>query len=124
MENTNLYLEFFLPIGPSAPPQNLAVNAAGPNNLSVTWLHPPAIDTNGKLTRYNITYREANSSAGSELLLEVLGSSLSAELSGLKNFTEYTVTVAAHTMVGEGPPAVMNGTTAENGIIALHYIAL
>ena len=61
-----------------------------------------------------------NSSVGSEMLLKVLGSSMSAELSGLENFTEYTVTVAAHTRVGEGPPAVMNGTTAENGINELH----
>ena len=109
----------FVFTGPSSPPLNLTVATTGPNTLTASWLPPSAIDVNGDLILYTIQYGLANSTSilGRQ---ELEGTTQTLTLFGLNNFTMYTVFVAAQTIVGEGPPAVMNGTTAENGNIKLY----
>ena len=65
------------------------------------WDEVPAVQQNGIITGYTITYTSqtendnGNVSAGAN--------DRQTELTGLKEFVNYTITVSAYTVKGEGP---------------------
>ena len=103
---------------PASPPRNLSVVSTGPNSLSLSWEEPPAININGMLTVYSIEYNIAGET--NQFSFDVSSMSRSAELNGLNNFTNYSVSVAANTVVGMGPFAMEIQRTDENGIVYVH----
>ena len=100
---------------PSGSPGDLSINTTGPNSLNVSWMRPIEVNINGILTIYSIEYHILNIPSSSERV-NVTGSTLSLELTGLNNYTTYTVSVAAYTPAGEGPPITQENRTEENGI--------
>ena len=101
---------------PSGAPRGLVVQNSSANSLSVSWERPSEIDINGILTEYIIDYFILNTS---DLLTETVGGeTLMAELVNLNNYTVYSVSVYAVTVVGRGPPATVIERTSENGTYA------
>ena len=71
------------------------------SSLIVSWLPPPEIDHNGVITGYLINYTRIG---GSNDMVTVT-SGTNRTLPGLVPFAEYSVTVAAMTINGTGPPS-------------------
>ena len=86
---------------PDGFPQNVRGQNSSSTSISVTWDEVPADEQNGIITGYNITYQsqtenDNNSvSAGRE--------DCQKELTGLKEYVNYNITVFAFTVKGDGP---------------------
>ena len=98
---------------PVAAPENLMVVNISANELNVSWERPNEINTNGILRYYIIDYYIVNQEE-TMTSTNVSGETLFTVLSGLNNFTTYSVSVAAFT-VGTGPSSTELETTSENG---------
>ena len=83
------------------------------NELNVSWERPNEININGMLRYYIIDYYIFNQEE-TMTSVNVSGETLYTVLSGLNNFTTYSVSVAAFT-VGTGPSSIGLETTSENG---------
>jgi len=102
----------FFPV-PTAAPENLMVVNISANELNVSWERPNEININGILRYYIIDYYIVNQEENMASA-NVSGETLYTVLSGLNNFTTYSVSVAAFT-VGTGPSSIELETTSENG---------
>jgi len=86
---------------PDGAPQNVAAQNSSSTSILVMWDEVPADQQNGIITGYTITYNSqkendnGNVSAGP--------SDRQKELTNLKEFVNYTITVSASTVKGEGP---------------------
>ena len=100
-------------------PNNIVLTTVNATAVQVRWSAPS--QPNGVITWYEITYQALPS--GSALKQEVDGSSLSLVLSGLRPFTEYSVSVRAATgrvlkQWGNHSTAIVK-KTAETGLVLL-----
>ncbi|XP_077641990.1 neogenin isoform X9 [Lonchura striata] len=86
---------------PSAPPQNLTLEARNSKSILLQWQPPPAGTHSGQITGYKIRYRKA--SRKSDVTESVAGTQLSQLIEGLERGTEYSFRVAAMTINGTGP---------------------
>ncbi|XP_016159942.1 PREDICTED: receptor-type tyrosine-protein phosphatase S isoform X3 [Ficedula albicollis] len=89
---------------PSAPPQDVKCVSTRSTAILVSWRPPPAESQNGVLAGYSVHYRALDSEDTE--LKEVTGippSTSQILLESLDKWTEYRVTVVAHTEVGPGP---------------------
>ncbi|XP_066491388.1 receptor-type tyrosine-protein phosphatase S isoform X3 [Tiliqua scincoides] len=89
---------------PSAPPQDVKCLSTRSTAILVSWRPPPAESQNGVLDGYSVRYRALDSEdteprevnnippTTNQILLEML-----------EKWTEYRITVVAHTKVGPGP---------------------
>ena len=68
-------------------------------SLTVSWDPPPFPDQNGNIVGYNVTYQRTDDS---DSMTTITTGDQSIIISGLRPFTNYSVTVAAVT-VGAGP---------------------
>ena len=98
---------------PSGPPQNFTISTTS-YNITLSWSPPLPSQRNGVIIIYLI-----NCTIGS-----VESSNNVSEASLVKPidpFTIYTCFVRAVTMVGDGPPATVSGTSDEDGEYIIHY---
>ncbi|XP_064013296.1 neogenin isoform X3 [Pogoniulus pusillus] len=86
---------------PSAPPQNLTLEARNSKSIMLHWQPPPAGTQSGLITGYKIRYRKA--SRKSEVTESIGGTQLFQLIEGLERGTEYSFRVAALTVNGTGP---------------------
>ena len=77
------------------------VASVNPSSLRVSWQPPPEIDHNGVITGYVIEYTRSGGSSH----MRTVTSGTKRTISGLFPFVEYSVTVAAATSNGTGPPS-------------------
>ena len=70
-------------------------------SILVTWNEVPADDRNGIITSYNITYKSQTENDNGNV--QVNGSVLQTELTNLKEYVKYNITVLATTVKGDGP---------------------
>ena len=87
-------------IEPSGPPQNITFIVAS-HSATFFWSPPIVSQQNGVITRYSIA---CISKFG---IVDRNTSSTSLNVTGLRPFTNYTCLVDAATVVGVGPPAVV-----------------
>ena len=86
---------------PDGAPQNVSGQNSSSTSILVMWDEVPAVQQNGIITGYTITYTSqtendnGNVSAGPN--------DRQKELTGLKEFVNYTITVFASTVKGDGP---------------------
>eukprot|EP00118_Oscarella_pearsei_P024080 m.297875 g.297875 ORF g.297875 m.297875 type:complete len:3271 (+) comp40778_c0_seq3:234-10046(+) len=85
---------------PSAPPQNASVVANSSTSFSVSWQRPPEMMRNGIIRMYIVRYN--NTDDGKAANWTVGGDSLTALVTGLNEYSNYSVSVSAFT-VAEGP---------------------
>ncbi|XP_046477031.1 cell adhesion molecule Dscam1 isoform X1 [Neodiprion pinetum] len=103
---------------PMDSPQSVSVQSAGPGELIVSWQTPSRDMWNGELLGYIVTWSEhstSTSGVNQSKSLTVNGwATTKIQLTGLRKFTKYDVTVRAFNSIASGPasnPVV--GTTQE-----------
>ena len=100
--------------------------------ISLNWSEVPAIDRNGIITQYEVEYNQTTFNVStaqtvtvnSTMILftdenmaqSVIVDIMTALLSGLHEYVEYSIRVRAYTSVGPGPYSdAINVTTDEDG---------
>ncbi|XP_034266280.1 receptor-type tyrosine-protein phosphatase delta isoform X6 [Pantherophis guttatus] len=89
---------------PSAPPQDISCNSPSSTSILVSWQPPPVEKQNGIITSYSIKY--TGTDGEDDKPHEILGITPDTTqylLEQLEKWTEYRISVAAHTDVGPGP---------------------
>ena len=74
-------------------------------SISVSWEEVRADLRNGIITGYNITYQSQTENDNG--IVEAGRNDRQADLTGLKEFVNYTISVFASTVKGIGPPSVL-----------------
>ena len=82
---------------PSSPPQNVMVTSVDPASLMVSWQPPPAINQNGPINAYLITYDIMGRNFTSVTVTET-----EYVIPGLIPFVTYSVQVASRNVNGTG----------------------
>lgn len=100
---------------PSEPPKDVTVEAVDAGELFLTWKHPSRESWNGEILGYIVTWNEHGSLANNSKTLTVQGwATTKVQLTGLKKFTQYDITIKAYNSVSMGPPSpILVGTTKE-----------
>ncbi|XP_041275644.1 receptor-type tyrosine-protein phosphatase delta [Onychostruthus taczanowskii] len=92
---------------PSAPPQDISCTSPSSTSILVSWKPPPLEKQNGIITAYSIKYIGID---GEDVKPhEILGISSDSTwylLEQLEKWTEYRISVTAHTDVGPGPESL------------------
>ena len=84
----------------SAPPANVSGHNTSSTSIFVHWDQVPAAHQNGAILYYTVTYRALPS--GSVQTRSVSAPANQMTLSGLKKYTNYSITVFATTTKGAG----------------------
>ncbi|XP_073953751.1 Down syndrome cell adhesion molecule 4 isoform X2 [Choristoneura fumiferana] len=87
---------------PSLPPGSLSCAALSSQSVRVAWEPPPTRGRNGVLQGYRVTYAPVTDWYGSEDAVTKQISGMHTTLSGLRRYTNYSVTVCAFTAAGDG----------------------
>ncbi|XP_046699071.1 receptor-type tyrosine-protein phosphatase delta-like isoform X3 [Silurus meridionalis] len=92
---------------PSAPPQDVKCFSSSSTSILVSWKPPPMELQNGIITKYTIQYAATEGEDTSlQEIMEILPEKTRYILENLEKWTEYRVTVTAHTDVGAGPESL------------------
>ena len=87
---------------PDGPPTAVKSGHLNHTSIYVTWNTVPNLSQNGIIVKYNIAYKQANSSEDWKVI-SAGPQIFRAEISQLQNNKIYEVKVAARTLVGQGP---------------------
>ena len=85
---------------PNAPPTNVQGHNTSSTSILVQWGNVPAADQNGIILSYTVTYRALPN--GSPLTKIVSAPTTKVTLTGLNEYTNYSITVFASTVRGDG----------------------
>ena len=91
---------YFFITEPNAPPSDVQGHNITSTSIQVQWGNVPAADQNGIILRYTVTYKASRD--GSPLTKEVSAPTMQAKLTGLNEYTNYSITVFATTVKGNG----------------------
>ena len=107
-------------LAPSAAPEKVKGYGTSSTTIRVTWNAPPAVDQNGIIILYNVSYQSVGDSYSdsTKRCKQVAGDSTQADFTGLEVYVLYNITVSASTSAGEGPSSIIIAVrTAEAGKI-------
>ena len=90
---------------PDGAPQNVRGHNTSSTSISVSWEEVKTDLQNGIITGYNITYESQTENDNGVLLAGP--NDRQANLTGLKEFVKYNISVIAFTVKGDGPPSVI-----------------
>uniref|UniRef100_A0A672MRB9 Receptor-type tyrosine-protein phosphatase S n=1 Tax=Sinocyclocheilus grahami TaxID=75366 RepID=A0A672MRB9_SINGR len=107
---------------PSAPPQEVKCTSPSSTSILVSWKPPPVELQNGIMTRYTVQYAATEGDDTSlHQVLDIPPEKYHYLLENLEKWTEYRVTVSAHTEAGEGPESLPQLIrTEEDGMSYAH----
>ncbi|XP_060131366.1 receptor-type tyrosine-protein phosphatase S isoform X1 [Zootoca vivipara] len=89
---------------PSAPPRDVKCVSTRSTAILVSWRPPPAESQNGVLNGYSVRYRALDSEdMEPREVTNIQATTNQILLESLEKWTEYRITVVAHTIVGPGP---------------------
>ena len=91
---------YFLFTEPNAPPFNVQGDSTSSTSVLVQWNNVPAADQNGVILSYTVTYKALPD--GSPQIKVVSAPVSEATLTGLNEYTNYSITVFASTIKGGG----------------------
>ncbi|CDQ85588.1 unnamed protein product, partial [Oncorhynchus mykiss] len=92
---------------PSAPPQDIKCSSPSSTNILVSWRPPPTDLQNGIIVKYAVQYAATEGEdTTTRKISDIPPESSQYLLEHLEKWTEYRVTVTAHTDVGEGPESL------------------
>ena len=97
---------------PDGAPQNVKGQNTSSTSISVSWEAVQADLQNGIITGYNITYQSQTENDNG--VVEAGPNDLQANLTGLKEFVKYNISVVAFTEKGDGPPSIIVVRTDED----------
>ena len=106
---------------PSGPPQDVKCHSPSSTSVLVSWRPPPVELQNGIITQYSVHYAETEGEdTPSRQIPSIPAESSEYLLENLEKWTEYRVTVVAHTDVGAGPESLPQLVrTEEDGMCSL-----
>ena len=90
---------------PDGAPRNVRGHNTSSTSISVWWEEVQSDLQNGIITGYNITYESQIENDKGVLLTGP--NDRQANLTGLKKFVNYNISVIAFTVKGDGPPTVI-----------------
>ena len=90
---------------PDGAPQNVTGQNTSSTSILVSWKAVQAELQNGIITGYNITYESQTENDNGVVLAG--SNDRQANLTGLKEFVKYNISVVAFTVKGDGPPSVI-----------------
>ena len=90
---------------PDGAPQNVRGHNTSSTSISVSWEEVQTDLQNGIITGYNITYESQTENDNGVVLAGP--NDRQANLTGLKEFVKYNISVVAFTVKGDGPPSVI-----------------
>ena len=90
---------------PDGAPQNVRGRNTSSTIISVSWEAVQAERRNGIITGYNITYQSLTENDNG--FVTTGPDDRQANLTELKEFVEYHISVVAFTVKGDGPPSVL-----------------
>jgi len=100
-------------VEPSKAPDVFTVTAKTSTSITASWQLPPADDRNGVITGFKLFYKK-NGFAGSQIVEDINnGSTLTKDVTGLDEYTEYQFQVLAYTSAGDGPKSSVKSETTE-----------
>ena len=111
MVSNTIYLHcvrVLLRLVPSGPPQNF-INLVTSRTLTLSWSPPLPPQRNGVIINYLITC-----SLEGSIINSTRTSNTSLTITGLQPFTNYTCTVRAATIVGDGLASMLDIVTSED----------
>uniref|UniRef100_A0A8C5C0T2 Sidekick cell adhesion molecule 2 n=1 Tax=Gadus morhua TaxID=8049 RepID=A0A8C5C0T2_GADMO len=88
---------------PTAPPQNLAIQAATATQLDVAWEPPPVDAQNGDIQGYKVYFWEFQRKNDTERLRTLFMPEGGVKLKNLTGYTTYMISVAPFNAAGDGP---------------------
>ena len=91
----------FLSSEPDGAPQNVSGQNSSSTSILVMWNEVPADQQNGIITGYTITYKSQTENDNGTV--PAGPNDRQKELTGLKEFVNYNITVFAFTVKGDGP---------------------
>ncbi|XP_066505395.1 protein tyrosine phosphatase receptor type Db [Hoplias malabaricus] len=92
---------------PIPPPQDVTCTSPSPNSLLITWSSPPVDGGNGIITGYSIQYAATERDKHQvQHITNIPPDCFRYRIEGLRKWTLYTVTIAAHTETGQGPESL------------------
>nr|6X3A_A Chain A, Receptor-type tyrosine-protein phosphatase delta [Homo sapiens] len=92
---------------PSAPPQDISCTSPSSTSILVSWQPPPVEKQNGIITEYSIKYTAVDGEDDKpHEILGIPSDTTKYLLEQLEKWTEYRITVTAHTDVGPGPESL------------------
>ncbi|KAM3857686.1 receptor-type tyrosine-protein phosphatase delta [Diretmus argenteus] len=102
---------------PSGPPQDVKCYSPSSTNILVSWRPPPTELQNGIITKYTVQYAatEGEDTAPRQVS-DIPPEDSQYLLENLDKWTEYRVTVTAHTDVGAGPESSPQLTRTEEDV--------
>ncbi|CAH0562134.1 unnamed protein product [Brassicogethes aeneus] len=99
---------------PAEAPKDIRVEAVGAGELFLTWLVPPRESWNGELLGYIVTWNEQAQPNQTKSMTVKGWATNKLQLTGLKKFTRYDITLRAFNSISTGPSSpVITGTTKE-----------
>nr|XP_023665142.1 receptor-type tyrosine-protein phosphatase delta isoform X7 [Paramormyrops kingsleyae] len=102
---------------PSAPPQDVKCSSPSSTSILVSWRPPPVALQNGIITKYSIKYAAVEGEdTSTRQISDVPPESSQYLLENLEKWTEYRVTVSAHTDVGPGPESLPQLTRTDEDV--------
>ena len=96
----NFYPLTFSLIGPNAPPAIVTGYNTSSTTLLVQWDEVPADEQNGVILTYTVNYTELSN--GRKQTQHVTAPTTNASLTGLNEYSNYSITVFASTIKGDG----------------------
>ena len=113
----------YYPIVPSSPPQNVITQVLSPISIEVFFTPPLAINQNGLVNSYNVTYIGQTFDTTTQFVIVSVSNAiypatvetLSVNLIGLQEYNNYTVRVSAINQIG--------ASSFSDGIIQITDIA-
>ena len=84
------------------PPEDIAMTTLDSQSIKVTWASPPLVSANGVIKGYKVIYGPSNTWYDPSTWDTKISTDTKTELTGLKKYTNYTVTVLAFTNGGDG----------------------
>lgn len=92
---------------PSAPPQEVKCTSHSSTSILVSWKPPPVELQNGVIVKYSVQYAATEGDdTSSRHIADIPPETSRYLLENLEKWTEYRVTVMAHTEAGESPESL------------------
>ena len=85
---------------PDGTPQNVKGQNRSSTSIIVMWEEVPVVEQNGIITRYTITYKSQTENDNGNV--QVNGSVRQTELTNLKEYVNYNITMFSSTVKGDG----------------------
>lgn len=97
-------ISFFSNLEPSGPPLNVRATSSSPTSIMLSWDLPEEVDRRGVIVSYNVHYL-ALDEEGSTIDKGMISTTMNMgfSLTGLMEFTNYSIQISARTQIGAGP---------------------